>query len=78
VEKVAKDVFDSEELQKLRQIPDVKENFECGREDDPVMPNIWLPDGVLPGFKEACLDFYWVRLGRSVYIVAEQRLKAFV
>ena len=25
------------------------------------MPNIWLPDGVLPGFKEACLDFYWVR-----------------
>jgi isopenicillin N synthase-like dioxygenase len=23
------------------------------------MPNIWLPDGVLPGFKEACLDFFW-------------------
>jgi len=26
------------------------------------MPNIWLPDGVLPGFKEACLDFFWVSL----------------
>jgi len=24
------------------------------------MPNIWLPEGVLPGFKEACLDFFWV------------------
>jgi hypothetical protein len=25
------------------------------------MPNIWLPEEVLPGFKEACLDFFWVR-----------------
>ena len=40
--------------------PDVKESFEVGREDDTLMPNIWLPDGVLPGFKEACLEFYWV------------------
>jgi hypothetical protein len=39
---------------------DVKESFECGREGDEVMPNIWLPDDVLPGFKEACLDFFWV------------------
>ncbi|KAF5329347.1 hypothetical protein D9619_009468 [Psilocybe cf. subviscida] len=38
---------------------DIKESFEAGREDDSVMPNIWFPDGVLPGFKEACLDFYW-------------------
>ncbi|KAJ6570889.1 thymine dioxygenase [Mycena vulgaris] len=40
-------------------VPDVKEHFECGREEDDEMPNIWLPDGVLPGFKENCLDFYW-------------------
>ena len=39
---------------------DIKESFEAGREDDPVMPNIWYPDGVLPGFKDACMDFYWV------------------
>jgi len=44
-----------EEFQK-----DIKESFEAGREDDPVMPNIWYPDGVLPGFKDACLDFFWV------------------
>ncbi|RDB21864.1 hypothetical protein Hypma_011153 [Hypsizygus marmoreus] len=39
---------------------DVKESFESGREEDELMPNIWLPDGVLPGFKEACLDFFWI------------------
>ena len=39
---------------------DIKESFEVGREDDPVMPNIWYPDGVLPGFQDACMDFYWV------------------
>ncbi|KAF4623415.1 hypothetical protein D9613_002416 [Agrocybe pediades] len=40
-------------------VRDIKESFEVGREDMPGMPNIWFPEGVLPGFKEACLDFYW-------------------
>lgn len=61
VEKVLRDVFDPDEIERRRaQAPDVKESFECGREDDPLMPNIWLPKDMLPGFKEACLDFYWV------------------
>ncbi|KAL4243941.1 iron/ascorbate-dependent oxidoreductase family protein [Abortiporus biennis] len=38
---------------------DVKESFEVGRENDLAMPNILLPEGVLPGFNEACLDFFW-------------------
>lgn len=46
-------------LQRIK-IPDAKESFECGREDDPGMDNIWLPDDYLPGFKEGCLDFFWV------------------
>ena len=25
------------------------------------MPNIWLPEEALPGFRQACMDFYWVR-----------------
>ncbi|KAJ7445054.1 Clavaminate synthase-like protein [Mycena latifolia] len=41
-------------------VPDVKEHFECGREDDEAIPNIWLPDGVLPGFKESCVEFFWL------------------
>ena len=61
VEKVVKDVFNEDELKARRaNTPDVKESFESGREDDAAMPNIWLPEGVLPGFKEACLDFFWV------------------
>ena len=40
--------------------PDVKESFEVGREDDDMQPNIWLPHGVFPGFREVCMDFYWV------------------
>jgi isopenicillin N synthase-like dioxygenase len=38
---------------------DIKESYEVGREDNDEMPNIWFPDGVVPGFKENCLDFYW-------------------
>jgi hypothetical protein len=41
---------------------DIKESFEVGRGDDPIMPNIWYPDSVLPGFKDTCLDFFWVSL----------------
>ena len=29
------------------------------------MPNIWLPEDVLPGFREACMDFYWVSTSRA-------------
>ncbi|EAU80956.2 thymine dioxygenase [Coprinopsis cinerea okayama7 len=60
VERISQHVYDEAELEALRlKGQDVKESFEAGREDDPLMPNIWLPDGVLPGFKEACLEFYW-------------------
>ncbi len=40
---------------------DIKESFESGREGYADQPNIWYPEGVLPGFKQACLDFYEVR-----------------
>ncbi|KAG1815841.1 Clavaminate synthase-like protein [Suillus variegatus] len=40
-------------------LPSVKESFDIGREDDDLMPNIWPPDHILPGFKESCLAFYW-------------------
>ncbi|KAF8516556.1 Clavaminate synthase-like protein [Hysterangium stoloniferum] len=58
--KVTQHGYDSEPLVRNRaEAPDVKESFECGREVSLEMPNIWLPEGVLPGFKETCLDFYW-------------------
>ncbi|CCM03542.1 uncharacterized protein FIBRA_05676 [Fibroporia radiculosa] len=59
IEKVSQHVYDSDEITKIRNAPDVKESFECGREDSEHMPNIWLPEGILPGFKETCLGFFW-------------------
>ena len=41
--------------------PDFVENFSCGHDESVLGRNIWLPDGVLPGFNEACQAFYWVR-----------------
>ncbi|KAL0953015.1 hypothetical protein HGRIS_007219 [Hohenbuehelia grisea] len=37
---------------------DFKESFESGREGMPGMENIWLPESMLPGFREACLNFF--------------------
>ena len=62
MEKVSQHIYDDNELKEVRaKAPDMKESFECGWEDYDIMPNIWLPEDVLPGFKEACMDFYWVR-----------------
>ncbi|KAJ7216338.1 hypothetical protein GGX14DRAFT_533796 [Mycena pura] len=38
--------------------PEAREHFDCGHEGNDDTPNVWLPDGVLPGFKETCLEFY--------------------
>jgi hypothetical protein len=46
-------------------VPSMKESFDIGREDDTTMPNIWPPDHVLPGFREACSAFFWVRFFSS-------------
>ncbi|OSD07215.1 thymine dioxygenase [Trametes coccinea BRFM310] len=60
VEKVVQHIYDEENLKNIRaKAPNVKESFESGWEESKSMPNIWLPDGVLPGFKEACMDFFW-------------------
>ncbi|KII86504.1 hypothetical protein PLICRDRAFT_44099 [Plicaturopsis crispa FD-325 SS-3] len=59
-EKAVQHIYDEEGLlAERKKAPDVKESFEVGREEDEYMPNIWLPDGVLPGFKETSLDFFW-------------------
>ncbi|KAJ4147022.1 hypothetical protein LMH87_001575 [Akanthomyces muscarius] len=57
-EKVSQNVFDPNSLAQHRKIPDQKESFELGREDDAVMRNIWPPAAALPGFREFLVDFY--------------------
>ncbi|XWW94535.1 hypothetical protein V2A60_002478 [Cordyceps javanica] len=57
-EKVSQNVFDEVGIAQHRKVPDQKESFELGREDDDVMSNIWPPAAVLPGFREFFVDFY--------------------
>ncbi|KAM5482566.1 hypothetical protein McanCB56680_003522 [Microsporum canis] len=62
-EKVTQMVFDRETVGELRKIPDVKESFEMGREDDEITPNIWLPESTIPGFRAFFNDFFQINHG---------------
>ncbi|GAB1312374.1 Leucoanthocyanidin dioxygenase [Madurella fahalii] len=44
--------------QELRKVEDFKESYEVGSEDDDQQPNIWLPDEVLPGFRDYTTSLY--------------------
>lgn len=58
-EQVSQMVFDPTQLAAIRkQTPDFKESFDIGRDDCPRMSNVWLPEHVLPGFREAATSFY--------------------
>ncbi|EKM78967.1 hypothetical protein AGABI1DRAFT_114495 [Agaricus bisporus var. burnettii JB137-S8] len=35
-----------------------RETFDVGSENDEGMPNIWLPEETLPGFKRTCVEFF--------------------
>lgn len=43
----------------LRQVQDCKESYEIGSEACASQPNQWLPEAVLPGFREFTTGFYW-------------------
>ena len=44
---------------KLREVVDCKESYEVGSEENPEQPNVWLPEAVLPGFRNFTTEFYW-------------------
>lgn len=50
-EKVSQMVFDEEGIAQQRAVPDSKESFEIGREDDARTPNIWPAEETVPGFR---------------------------
>ncbi|KAI9058365.1 thymine dioxygenase [Trametes sanguinea] len=59
VEKATQSKDSAEVAQMRNKEPDVIENFSCGHDDSILGKNIWLPEGVLPGFNEACQKFFW-------------------
>lgn len=66
---------DKELGRKLREVKDCKvrtlssrddhvlnkrqESYEVGSEANNEQPNVWIPDKVLPGYKEFMMEFYW-------------------
>ncbi|KAJ9195186.1 hypothetical protein DTO164E3_6947 [Paecilomyces variotii] len=60
VNQVLGDEEDSETLKKkTREVVDCKESYEIGSESNNDQPNVWLPEDVLPGFREFTTSFYW-------------------
>ncbi|KAL4874335.1 hypothetical protein BJY04DRAFT_225125 [Aspergillus karnatakaensis] len=49
---------DEENRKKLREIPDVKEVYDIGSEQNPSQPNQWLPESTLLGFQPFMTQFY--------------------
>ncbi|GAD95659.1 gibberellin 20-oxidase, putative [Paecilomyces variotii No. 5] len=59
-EKTQGDSDDDEELvKKLRKVVDCKESFDIGSENNPDQPNQWIPEDVIPGFRDFMNSFYW-------------------
>ncbi|KAI1881152.1 hypothetical protein JX265_001392 [Neoarthrinium moseri] len=54
----------------LRKISDFKESYEIGSEHDPVQQNIWLPETILPHFKEYMNSLY-ERLAKISHVVLD-------
>lgn len=44
----------------------MKESFDIGNPEDEVQPNIWLPEELLPGFRQFMEDFVEVQARRKV------------
>ncbi|KAG1752323.1 flavonol synthase/flavanone 3-hydroxylase [Suillus paluster] len=58
-EQVSQMVFDPAQLAKIRKhTPDFKESFDIARDYFPRISNVWLPEQVLPGFRETACSFF--------------------
>lgn len=55
-----------------------RETFDVGSENDESMPNIWLPEETLPGFKRKCVEFFLVRSFLSFNIIERKRLMTMI
>ncbi|KAJ5935417.1 Oxoglutarate/iron-dependent dioxygenase [Penicillium verhagenii] len=49
---------DQERAKELREVPDIKESYDIGSENNPSQPNQWIPEETLPGFRSFMTNFY--------------------
>ncbi|KAL8691729.1 MAG: hypothetical protein Q9224_004107, partial [Gallowayella concinna] len=62
LEKVSNSMGDEEDtelVKQLRKVSDIKESYEIGSDKYAEQPNVWLPNDVLPGFRDFMTRFYW-------------------
>ncbi|CAF9917161.1 hypothetical protein IMSHALPRED_003480 [Imshaugia aleurites] len=52
-------VRDLETIKSLKRISDYKESYEIGSDENREHYNIWLPEQVLPGFRDFTTQLYW-------------------
>ncbi|RAL17214.1 isopenicillin N synthase family dioxygenase [Aspergillus homomorphus CBS 101889] len=50
---------DEESRKKLREVPDVKEIYDIGSDQNTAQPNQWIPEEALVGFRNFMNRFYW-------------------
>ncbi|KAE8354075.1 hypothetical protein BDV28DRAFT_131831 [Aspergillus coremiiformis] len=60
-----------EAKKKLREVPDAKEAYDIGSDENTDQPNQWIPDEVLPGFRAFMIKFYW-----ECWQIGEELLRA--
>lgn len=68
-EKVVQMVFDKDQVEDLRKIPDVKESFECGNENQKVFYNIWPDENDIYGFREYCQYYFKICNATSKHLL---------
>ncbi|EEH07197.1 thymine dioxygenase [Histoplasma capsulatum G186AR] len=75
LEKVSQEMGDKDMpeliIKKLRAIPDYKESYDMGSNEDSHQPNVWIPEDTLPGFRSFMMEFYW-----ECFTVASDILRA--
>ncbi|WEW55743.1 hypothetical protein PRK78_001176 [Emydomyces testavorans] len=62
LEKVSQTMSEKEDRElakKLREITDYKESYDMGSDENEDQPNVWIPEEVLPGFRDFMTRFYW-------------------
>lgn len=57
-EKLSQHIYDKDELEQLKNVPEIKETFESGNTNDDMQPNIWPSEQHIPGFRAHMETFF--------------------
>jgi isopenicillin N synthase-like dioxygenase len=73
--KTAKETDDEDLKQQYTSTADYKESYEIGSEENDVQYNIWLPEDMLPGFRDFTTGFFW-ELNKTAKLILEALIEA--